>query len=245
MIGMSSLLNNKTTSATDIDPIFNQPSICVRENCSESKRKEGEGEERESVEFAAVLVDGERGEEGEEREAVEVVEEEELSIKMRQPESGGDLEPHCEQWCLPTLLLPACKQGNHNIPLSATISPRPHTVQAFPSNTSASVEQQTPNSLPHSNPVSFTPLSSVHLFNTALHKKCDELVTGVNIPFCLGERTQSKPTYKYVSTEQNQDTIPFHSLASPSQISAIPQNLFSSLHHDEHSNDTSFKWRGS
>ena len=156
-------------------------SDCDRDNSSECKRKE----ERESVEMMAELVEGERGEEGEEREAVEVTEEEELSIKIGKPERGGDLEPHCEQWYFPTLLPPACKQGYFS--LSATISPRPHTIQAFPSNISALVEQQTPNILPHSNPVSSTPLSSVPLF-VSIHKKSDELVTGVNIPFCLYRR---------------------------------------------------------
>ena len=214
-------------------------------------RGEGKGVEEHD---AAELVEGEG--EGEEGEVVEMVEDEMHVIKLGKPVMDGGHEPRQEQWCLPglNLLPPACKSGNHSphFLLTATIIPCPLAaapVLPFPGKSSASMTQQTPHSLPHSNPVSSTPPSSVHSSDSTIsvHEKFDELVTGVSIPVCLHTNLlksstpgggESQPFQPSSSSDQVQSTMPFHSLASPyDHHLAIPVNIVSPIH-DENTNSS-------
>ena len=209
----------------------------------------GEGEEKHD---AAELVEG-KGEE-EEEEVGEMVGDEMQVIKLEIPGMDGGHEPHQEQWCLPdlNLLPPACKSGNHSphFPLKATINPRPLAaapVLPFPGKASASMTQQGPHSLPHSDPVSSTPPSSVHSSDFALsvHEKFEELVTGVTIPVRLLSNNLYEGYYlppgggetePSSSPDQVQSTIPFHSLASPYDHH-LANNIVFPIH-DENTNSS-------
>ena len=221
-------------------------------------REEGLGEGEENHDAAELVEDKE---EGEEEEVVEMVGGEMQVIKQGIPGMDGGHEPHQEQWCLPdlNLLPPACKSGNHSphFSLTATINPRPLAaapVLPFPGKASASMTQQAPHSLPHSNPVSSTPPSSVHSSDSAIsvHEKFEELVTGVTIPVRLHNNNLYEGYYlppgggetePSSSPDQVQSTIPFHSLASPyDHHLTIPNNIVSPIHDEStNSSDSDFE----
>ena len=218
-----------------------------KENTSEGDSQEGDSIESKS-ESKGKASNNEENEKIDSGLGMEQHEDAEAAFVKAKEATDGNTQPSSNQWCFSEIHVPSTAvntvagknpENFTSVHYSCDSGLLPQLLLSFVGNTSTSISQHTPDTPPHSPPVSSTPPSPVHSSDSAIDM-CgvfQELVVGVdppplnlqqNVPEADGEgSSEEDPHYTLAGSahQQLQEMLaPFPSLASDSNGTTAPHN---------------------